>query len=148
MSRASDVRDGIVAELQTDFPDNTVSAFIIPRWTREDLTAGPQIGVRVGSRDLLLNQGPDEKQIGIEIGVVGITPDTTEATTEVAKVDEYDALLESIIALYMNGGRLSRGGIADHFPVAIEQSVQFDPDQLRQGVYLSLITVTYQDTED
>lgn len=154
MSRASDLRDGIKTELETDFGGSyTVDAFIIPRWTREDLASGARIAVRVGGRNLQWNQGPDEKDVAIQVGVVGITPDGATATAgfaalELSKVDEYDGLLESIIDLWMNNGRLSGKGVGDHYPVNISQPIQFDPQQLEKGVYLTMIEITYRDSED
>ena len=154
MSRASDLRDGIKTELESDFGGSyTVDAFIIPRWTREELEAGARIAVRVGGRSLGWNQGPDETDIAIQVGVVCITPDGADATVgfaalELAAIDQLDGLLESIIALWMGAGRLAGKGVAGHYPVDIAQPIQFDPQQLEKGVYLTLIELTYRDSED
>ena len=154
MSRASDLRDGIVTELTTDFGGSySIEAFITPRWTREELASGPRVGVRIGGRELTLGHGADQTDVTIQVGVVGITPDGASATEgykklELDAVDAYDALLESIVALWMNRGRLMGKGVAEHYPVSITQAIQFDAQQLERGVYLTLIEITYRDSED
>ena len=154
MSRASVLREAVKAELETDFGGTyTVDSFIVPRWDREDLVDLPRIAVRVGGRELRFNQGPDEKDIAVQVGVVGLTPDGADATAgfaalELARIDVYDGLLEEIIDLWMNNGRLASIGVGDHYPVNISQPIQFDPQQLEKGVYLTMIEITYRDSED
>lgn len=155
MSRASDVRDAIITELKSQFPDETVDKFSIPRYSREDLADGPRIAVRTGGRELASDQGPDTTDVVIEVGVVGVSPEKSGETDaayqdeEVAKHDEYDGLLESIIALWIPDGELVDKGMADHAFQSIDQAAQFDANQLYQaGVWLSLIQLTYRDTRD
>ena len=109
--------------------------------------------MRIGSRSLTLGQGVDETDVVIQVGVVGLTPDGATATEgfkklELDKIDEYDGLLEDIIAVWMNRGRLMGKGVAEHYPVSISQAIQFDPQQLEKGVYLTMIEITYRDSED
>ncbi|MDM4014633.1 hypothetical protein [Roseiconus lacunae] len=155
MSRASDVRDALATELRTLLgPDQPVDRFIVPRFKREELVDGPRVVVRVGGRQLSMEDGPDTTEVSIEVGVVGVLPDaanveTTFAEAEIEACDSYDELLETIIAFWMNDGPLAYAGIADHFPVAIEQAIQFDASKLySEGVYLTMIRITYRDSED
>ncbi len=153
MSKASDLRDAVVAEIETDFPSYTVESFVWPNWTREELLAGPRVAVRIGGRQVQLGHGIDQTDVTIEVGVVGVMPEgvaeTAYSTAARDKCDEFDGIVESLIGLWINGGRLSRSDVGDHYPVAIEQAIQFDPEQLYQkGVYLSMFQITYRDSED
>lgn len=153
MSKASTLRDAVVTELEAEFPSYTVEAFIWPHWTREQLLTGPRVAVRIGGRQVQLGHGIDQTDVTIEVGVVGVMPEGSSATgyDELArdKCDEFDGMIEALMALWINGGRLSKSDVGDHYPVAIEQVIQFDPEQLYQkGVYLSMFQITYRDSED
>ncbi|MCD0460063.1 hypothetical protein [Roseiconus lacunae] len=149
MSRASDLRQAIKSELETHFPSHSVDEFLIPRYERSELNDGPRIVVRSGTRGLSLNQGPDEVTNSVEVGVVGVPDPKSTPAQALAKFDEYDGLLEQIIALWINDGPLANAGVAEHFPIEIEQSNQFDVERLySEGVYLSMIRITYRDSED
>lgn len=152
-SRAAALRDAVASELTTELAGTaTVSAFMVPRWSREELATGPRVGVRIGGRALTLGQGVDVTDVQIEIGVVAITASGVGATDysaeELAQIDAADALLEQIIELWTKGGPLTNKGLAEHAPIAIEQAIQFDAEQLDSGVYLTMIRVTYRDSED
>ena len=157
MSRASDLRDAVITELDTRLTGQTVEAFIVPHYTREELPGGPKIAVRVAEREIEVDQGPDNRQVIIEVGVVGVTPALSGAVTsahrsqEVAACDVFDNLMEQIIALWSPSGPLSvrTAGLAGHRFVGIENSIYFDPQKLySDGLWLSLIRLTYQDSID
>lgn len=155
MSRASDVRDAVITALTERLPSETVEAFIVPSYTREELADGPRIAVRYGNREMVVDQGPDERDITIEIGVVGVTPPNEQASDEayraaqVVACDAFDGLMESVIALWTPNGVLSRCGMAEHRFTGITQAIQFDPDSLyKNGIWLSMVALTYQDTVD
>lgn len=153
MSRASDVRDALKTELET-LLSRTVDRFVIPRFTREELEAGPRVMVRVGGRNLSFDEGPDTTNVLIDVGVAGVTPnsselETTFAEAEIDQCDSFDALMETVIALWMNDGPLSRAGIAEHFPVDITQVIPFDAQEFNnKGVYFTMIQITYRDSRD
>lgn len=157
MSRASDLRDAVITELDTRLTGQTVEAFIVPHYTREELISGPKIAVRIAERELEIDMGPDTRNIIIEIGVVGVTPALTGSVSsahrsqEVAACDVFDDLIEEIIALWSPNGVLSKrtAGLAGHRFIGIEQPIMFDPQKLySDGIWLSLIRLTYQDTTD
>ena len=155
MSKASDVRDELVTELSGHFPSRAVDPFILPRFERKELSDGARIAVRNGGREIRLDQGPDQIDVIIEIAVVGITPENSGQTDvqylsdEFAACDGFDELMEELIQLWMNNGPLAYAGIAGHSLQNIEQAVQFDAERLhREGVYLSMIRLTYRDSED
>lgn len=157
MSRASDLRDAVITELDTRLTGQTVEAFIVPHYTREELTSGPKIAVRIAERELEIDMGPDTRNIIIEIGVVGVTPALTGSVSsahrsqEVAACDVFDDLMEEIIALWSPNGVLSKrtAGLSGHRFIGIEQPIMFDPQKLySDGIWLSLIRLTYQDTTD
>lgn len=157
MSRASDLRDAVITELDTRLTGQTVEAFIVPHYTREELTSGPKIAVRIAERELEIDMGPDTRNVIIEIGVVGVTPALTGSVSsahrsqEVAACDVFDDLMEEIIALWSPNGVLSKrtAGLAGHRFTGIEQPIMFDPQKLySDGIWLSLIRLTYQDTVD
>ena len=155
MSRASDLRDQVITELDTRLTGQTVEAFIVPHYTREELTAGPKIAVRVAERELEVDQGPDSRNIVIEIGVVGVTPalsgsvSSAHRSQEVAACDVFDDLMEDILELWAPNGVVAKNGRSDHRFIGIEQPIMFDPQKLySDGIWLSLIRLTYQDTID
>ena len=157
MSRASDLRDAVITELDNRLTGQTVEAFIVPHYTREELTSGPKIAVRIAERELEIDMGPDTRNIIIEIGVVGVTPALTGSVSsahrsqEVAACDVFDDLMEEIIALWSPNGVLSKrtAGLSGHRFIGIEQPIMFDPQKLySDGIWLSLIRLTYQDTTD
>jgi hypothetical protein len=70
---------------------------------------------------------------------------------EVAACDVFDDLMEEIIALWSPNGVLSKrtAGLSGHRFIGIEQPIMFDPQKLySDGIWLSLIRLTYQDTTD
>ena len=157
MSRASDLRDAVITELNTRLTGQTVEACIVPHYEREELTSGPKIPVRIAERELEIDMGPDTRNIIIEIGVVGVTPAKTGSvssnyrTQEVAACDVFDDLMEEIIALWSPNGVLSKrtAGLAGHRFIGIEQPIMLDAQRLySDGIWLSLIRLTYQDTTD
>jgi len=155
MSRASELRDAIRDELENQLDDQTVDRCVLPRYKPEELEAGPRVVVRIGSRESSLNQGPDEISIVIQVGVVGIDPDHSESAEGVtftdaliSKVDEYDALLEQVMLLWLNRGPMSEP-ICHHTPRHISPGVDIDYDRLeREGIYLSFFQVTYRDSRE
>lgn len=128
---------------------------MVPDYTREDFTDGPRIGVRCGGRELTIDQGVDTRNVIIEVGVIGITPEKEGPTTSeyreqvVEACDEFDALMEEVLALWTPDGPLRFEGMAEHSFVMLEQPTQFDAQQLyTSGLWVSLIRLTYQDSFD
>lgn len=164
MSRASDLRDGIVAALKIDFPDEVVEAVVIPDHTREDidqLTSKRLIMVRSETRDLIIEQGPNTKNVTIQVGVVGVLPSASGGTvtptsfraSQVAAADVFDGLFEEVIGLWLEDedhpARLAELGIADHRFVAMEQDRTFDVTKLyASGLWVAVVNLTYQDARD
>lgn len=133
-------------------PTQTVTAFVVPNFTKEQLVDGPQVAVRTGGRELEVDQGPDTTKVVIEVGVVGALPQGSSSNyraEEVAACDVFDGLMEEVIAFWMNGGPLSGCALAEHRFDTIEQAINFDPQKLyNDGIWLSLVQLTYQDTVD
>ena len=155
MSRLSDVRDAIATELRSRLSSQTVDVFLVPNYSREELEAGPRVCVRSGGREVTAEQGPDVRDVIVEVGVVGLSPVRTgESESDyraalVAAGDVYDGLIETVIALWSPDGVLSTCGMAGHRFVSIEQSLNFDAEKLfNEGVWLSILRLTYQDTID
>lgn len=155
MSRASAVRDDVIEEMRLNIADIPIEAFIVPNYTREELKSGPRIAVRYGSRELQVDQGPDDRNITIEIGVIGVTPpnESSDAAAyraaQMAACDGFDSLMESVIALWTPNGVLARRAMADHRFVSITQTMQFDANKLySDGIWLSMVTLEYQDCSD
>lgn len=162
MSRASALRDAMVTELETAFPAETIDAFILPSYDREEFEAGRRIGVRVGGREIELDQGVDERRVIIEVAVIGILGEKTAGDAEdvsatkaayraqeVTECDAFDALMESIIAKWTPRGPLRNKGIGDHRLMSISQPTQFDAEKLYgAGLWLSLLRFTFQDSLD
>lgn len=155
MSRASNLRDEVKDAIASALPTNTVEVFLVPRYSREELQSGPRIVVRTGGRDVRTMQGPDERDVIIEVGIVGATPESKSSSESinraavVAAGDAFDGLMEQVIALWSPNGTLSRYGLAEHRFVGISQAINFDPNKLyNDGVWLSLIQLTYQDSID
>ena len=152
MSRASDVRDAIANELTGRFDPLPVDKFLLPTYERASLESSSRIVIRNGGRELSLQQGADETRVIIQVGVVGIMPEKQSTDYEaecLAKGDEIDGVVEQLIALWMNRGALWKVCFAEHRLYDIGQAIQFDPDRLyKEGVYLSMIQLTYRDIED
>ncbi len=152
MSRASKVRDAVIAALNEQITNLGAEAFIVPDYEREELESGPKVAVRFGSRTTSANQGPDERDIVIEVCVIGLLPprgDDDYRAATVAAVDSFDDLTESIIALWTPSGVLARCGMADHRFTDIDQDSAFDPEQLHShGIWVSMVSLTFQDTID
>lgn len=145
----------MITELQSALTGQTIEAFIIPSYTREELSSGPRIAVRYGAREMEVNQGPDQRTVAIEIGVVGVLPERGDASEDsyrlasVAACDSFDLLTEQVIALWTPNGTLSRSGLANHRFVRIRQSINFDPKKLyEEDIFLSMVEVTYEDAID
>jgi hypothetical protein len=141
--------------LEDRFTDTEVETFVVPDYTREDFIDGPRIGVRLGGRELTIDQGVDARNVIIEVGVIGITPEKEGATTSEYRVqvveacDEFDSLMEEILELWTPYGPLRYEGMAEHSFVTVEQPTQFDAQQLyTSGLWVSLIRLTYQDSLD
>ena len=159
MSRASDLRDDIVEQLKLrlSIDADRIDAFLIPDFDREELIE-PRVGVRIGSREFMIDQGPEGRDVYIEIGVLGLTneadsglPATKKSFREqqVESADELDAIMEEIINLWTPHGVLSRPGLADHKFIGIEQPTAFDPKQLYDNhVWVSIVRLQYRDTRD
>ena len=152
MSRASDVRDAIVTAIAAQLPGETVEAFSVPHYTKEQLVSGPRIAVRCSGRNLQISQGPDQRAVLIDVCVIGAAPEQSTASfrvDELGKVDEFDELMESVIALWTPAGTLGRSGMAYHSFEQIEQVIQVDQEKLyTDGIYISVIRLTYHDSED
>lgn len=153
MSKAGEVRDAVVAALVSAFPSESVEPFVTPNYTKEELT-DRRIIVRFSNRNLTLNQGPDEQQVVIDVGVIGSPLQRIDSTDpyrkeEVIAIDELETLMESIIALWMHDGSLSDCGMASHVLMDIDQAFQFDADRFyNHGIYLTMFQITYQDSRD
>ena len=154
MSKASDVRDAVLAAIDEELPDETVEAFIVPSFTREELASGPRVIVRVGGREFAIDQGVDETSVLIEVGVVGLAPKREDHSVEyrtemLAVIDTFDHLMESVIALFINGGALSRAPMSNHWLNGASQIIQLDAQKFyADGIWLSVIQLTYRDSED
>lgn len=159
MSRASDLRDDIVEQLKLrlSIDDERIDAFLVPDFDREELTE-PRIGVRIGEREFMIDQGPEARDVFIEVGVLGLTNQADEGlpatptsfrAQQVESADALDALMEEIIELWTPHGVLSRPGLADHKFMGITQPAAFDPKQLYDnGVWVAIIRLQYRDTRD
>lgn len=154
MARSGEVRDAVVAELKKAFPDETVESFVVPNHTREELEKGRRVLVRFATRNIELEQGPDSREVVLNIGVTGIGPSRTASgvdyrTEEVIAVDKLEGLMESIIELWLVDGPLARCPMAEHSFTDIDQTFQFDADRFyNHGIYLTMIQVTYRDSRD
>lgn len=157
MSRASDLRDALIAELEDRFPSETIEAFAIPDYEAEELRGGRRIGVRINRRTLDSNQGPDVRTVQIDVGVFGDLGKKESSSKSayreqvVEKIDDFDDLVEELIALWTPDGPLCgiQAGLANHRFSTIEQPVVFDDQQLyAMGLYVSMIRLTYIDQED
>jgi hypothetical protein len=155
MSRASDVRDALAAALRLQDLGATVDVFLIPAYDREELIDSPRVVVRVGGRELTIDQGADTRNIVIEVGVVGVTPLREELDTDeyreaqIAKCDEFDELMEQVIGLFTPDGPLRSEPMAGHQFFDLTQAIQFDPQKLySENTWLSLIRLTYTDSID
>lgn len=155
MSRASDVRDAVATAISEQISDYTAVACVVPDFARESYESGPKIIVRSGVRAFGIDQGPDTRDVTIEVGVVGITPERDSISpdeydaAQITAADGFDALMESVIDLWTPNGVLARCGMAEHRFTDIEQAIQFDAQRLyADGVWFSMIQVTYQDSRD
>lgn len=154
MSRASDVRDDVQASIAAELPTATVEAFIVPNFTREELVAGPRIIVRNGGRELAIDQGVDARDVIVEVGVVGVVPSRADVdeeyrVEELAAADVFDDLMESVIDLFIRDGALNQIGMAEHRLTTLETAVQLDAQKYyTEGIWLSVIRLTYRDSED
>lgn len=158
MSRATELRDEIAAEIDARLGGGTpVDVVLYPDYKREELDAGPRVIVRRGLRSVEIDQGPDIRQVVIEVGVVGLlkasegeSPTvTTRRAQELAESDSFDDLLESIIAFWSPNGPLQSCGIAEHQFVSLDEVQSLDTRKLYEsGVHLSLIALTYEDSAD
>ncbi|GAA4465420.1 hypothetical protein [Novipirellula rosea] len=155
MSRASDVRDAVIAAIKEQMPTETVEAFVLPRFTKEELVeSGPRIAVRFARRDLRVDQGPDERDVVIHVGVVDVMPPnqgtgSSYRVEEVAAFDAVDALMEQVIALWTPNGPLSRCYMAEHWFVSITQPFVLDEKELKDNNnFVLLVQLTYRDSID
>jgi len=160
MSRASDLRDGVIAELRLLEPDLRIEPFWVPNFPAEWLDEGPIIGVRAAQRLLQSDQGPDQRRIGIEVGAFGIAVPQTDTDldpiknlrAQVASGDDLDGIVEDLIDYWTPSGPLSGRdgkGIADHSFQEITQTTLFDAPQLQEfGLWAAVFLVTYFDTLD
>ena len=159
MSRASNVRDAVLAAIQTELPSETAETFVVPNYTNEELQSGARIIVRNGGRQIAIGQGVDTRDVLVEVGVVGVVgpkqggSGTEYKTEELTKADQFDALMESVIALWTKDddgdGPLRRCGMAGHSFESMEQVIQMDAEKLySEGIWLSVIQLTYRDSED
>lgn len=155
MSRRSDLRDAVVVALQERLPDENIESFIVNDYTQDDLEEGPRIVVRVGTRKLSSDQGPDDQRVLIEIGVIGATKErgTSEPSDHrkdlVKDCDSFDDLMDSVVSQWVPNGPLSQKGLAEHSFQMISQPFDFDPKKIRnEGIWLSMIQLTYLDSVD
>tara|TARA_R110002073_G_scaffold20209_5_gene72812 strand:- start:16938 stop:17408 length:471 start_codon:yes stop_codon:yes gene_type:complete len=155
MSRASDVRDAVIAAIKEQMPDETVEAFVLPNFTKEELVeSGPRIAVRFARRDIRVEQGPDERDVLIHVGVVSAMPansgsETSYRIEEVAAFDAVDTLIEQIIALWSPNGILARCYMADHWFRSITQPFVLEEKQFNDsGNLVSLIQIQFRDSID
>ena len=160
MSRASNVRDGVIEELKILRPLLRIVPFWSPNFPAEWLDGIPIIGVRASQRLIDSMQGPDRRMIGIEVGVFGLASPSDETTTDpaanlaaqVKSGDDLDGITEDLISLWTPAGPLdgqNGKGIADHSFQEITQSTLFDAPQLQEfGLWAAVFLVTYFDTLD
>jgi hypothetical protein len=156
VSRASDLRDGIVTEL-SNLLAVPVRAFVVVDWAREELLSGPQVGVRHSSRTFGIDMGPDTRTVNIQIAVVGVAPEFAGYETkqddyrdaQLAKCDEYDGIVEQAMALWTPEGTLSHLGVADHRFNNMTQDQAFDSAHYYEnGLWFGAFEVEYIDTID
>lgn len=155
MSKASDLRDAVRDELQSRFTEYSVDSFVLPRYERSELADGPRIVVRNAVRSVSMDEGPDVTTVAIQIGVIGLVTTSSgnspseRRQSECDKADALDELFESLISLWMNDGDLANVGISEHWPVEVEQEIQFDSTLLdTEGIYLSIFRVNFQDSRE
>lgn len=160
MSRASDLRDAVVSELQsriTSVEPERITSFLIPDFEKSEV-ATPRIGVRIGKREITEGQGPSERFTSIQVGVIGLTdkldsalPATKKSirTQTVETADKLDAILEEVLSLWTPGGPLSFAGLAEHSFQSIGQPYAFDPKQLYENdVWVSIVEIQFRDSQD
>lgn len=157
MSRASTLRDEIIADLQAvpALSGETITAWYVPRFTREQLASGRRIVVRSAAREIGSNQGPDDISVTIEVGVVGLVSsrtDLAEADAEAAVVtacDALDGLTETLIGLWAPNGSLASQHTSTHRFVSLSQPVFFDVERLNNdGIWLSVLSLVFMDQND
>ena len=146
----------MITALQAELPAETIEAFITPAFTREELEDGRRIAVRFGDRVLDIDE-MDADSVQIEVGVIGLMPPKASGSTyrvqEVAACDALDGLLDDVLALWQKSddgeGALRRQAMAFYRFVQLEQTLNYNPEKLySDGVWLSMIQLTYQDTRD
>ena len=160
MSRSSDLRDAIRDHLKTVVPSGTpVDSVIIPNFNRSQCDPA-RVVVMTQSRTIDSTQGPDDRRVEISIGVIGALPPLEGPSVtwqqrnaqELAACDEYDALLELLLAEWTPNGPLTQQPLADHvFGIGSEvlQEDAVDPTFFRQeNIWLGLFSVTYFDSLD
>jgi len=160
MSRASELRDGILLELQALEPDLRFEPFWVPNFPKEWLDVGPIIGVRPAQRQINSQQGPDFRRIGIEIVTFGVPLPSDETSTDpinniraqVESADLFDGITEELLDFWTPSGPLDGRdgkGIAGHSFQEVTQSTLFDAPQLQEfGLWASVFMVTYLDSLD
>lgn len=149
MSRASGLRDAMIAELQTR-TGYTVDAFVKNSYTREDLDeSSPRIACQCAGRTVMSMQGPDSREVKLLVAVLGLVREQPTDAQRVADADTFDALVETIIGYWSPDGPLAGKALNDHRFIGISQHLQFDPDQFyNNGVFMSLLTFTFHDLFD
>ena len=152
MSKASDVRDAVVAALKGQLDSSQpVDKFVLPHYQRKDLTSRRVI-VRVGNREVGTNQGGDTCNVMIDVGVVGRGPDGSDlesgesySDAELDEIDEHDGLIETLLDLWIDSGPLRSVVMAEHRFYDVRQGLHIDAARLRKdGVYLSIFQLIYR----
>ena len=156
MSRATDLRDALIAELQTQLGDEqTIEPFSMLIYEREEFKTKPLILVRSRGRQYLADQGPDEMMVMIDVMVAAAIPPKTATTMAgyrqeiVAQYDEFDDLFQTVLDLWVPDGPLKTRSLANHRFHSFEEVEGFEMEQLHSdGVYSSWIQLKYYDSYD
>ena len=157
MSRASNLRDAVVQAIADGLPGQRVESTVVANYSQEDLSE-PVVAVRVDTRTVSVEMGPDERSLDITVLVLNRVPDATGFPTdarddyrqaEVIANDENDSLVESIIGLWSPATELSRTTLAGHRFNSITQETVVDvASYFENGIWYSALSLTFYDYHD
>jgi len=157
MSRASNLRDAVVQAIADGLPGQRVDSTVVANYSPEDLPE-PVVAVRVNTRGISVEMGPDERTIDITVLVLNRVPDATGFPTdargdyrqaEVIANDENDSLVESIIGLWSPATELSKTTLAGHRFNSITQETVVDvASYFENGIWYSALSLNFYDYHD
>lgn len=159
MTASTDLRDEIAAKITTELSGDgiPVDICVIPEYRREDVK-DPRVCVMAQGIDPESLQELDRYNAVIGIGVIGARPQTSGTgvsgpigylADDVAKADEYEALIQRVSKLWVPDGELSQERLAGFRFLTIERPVPVDPDTYRdRSVWLSVLLLTYVSLEE